>query len=292
MPCEELAEALGPESWGEAVTSTQSRAFDPSELERRGPLLRAEFEHAAPFPHVVIDGLFHEEALDAVVDEFPDPRAPDWDSRGRPGPTAHKNGLRSDLKLGTATRALTNDLNSGTFLDFVEEVSGITGLVPDPHLHGAGLHQIERDGYLKVHADFSRHPRLRLERRINLIVYLNRDWRDEYGGELELWDRKMTHAVVRTAPKFNRCVIFATTRTSYHGHPEPLNVPEDLTRKSVAMYYYSNGRPEQARTGRPHGTLFQRRPDEEAFLPDVGFTQRVANTTRRRLRTAKAMLRR
>jgi hypothetical protein len=241
-----------------------TRTFDVSELEQRAEALHAEFARAEPFPHVVIDGLFDEHALDAVVAEFPTREDVKWDAYRESG-TGVKLGLRSDMKMGPATRLLTSDLNSGTFIDFVETVTGIPRLIPDPHFFGGGLHQVERGGYLKVHADFSRNPRLLLDRRVNLILYLNRDWRDEYGGRLELWDREMTHAVQRVAPVFNRCVVFATTRTSYHGHPEPLDVPDGVTRKSVAIYYYSNGRPGSAREAREHGTLWQRRPGEGQF---------------------------
>ncbi len=240
------------------------RAFDLADLQRRGESLRHAFRNAEPFPHVVIEDLFHHEVLDAVVDEFPPAGSSDWDVT-RESRTARKTGLRSDAKMGAASRSLLSDLNSGTFIDFVEEVSGISGLVPDPHFFGGGLHQVGNDGFLKVHADFSRHPRLRLERRLNLILYLNRNWREDYGGSLELWDRDMTHAAARVPPVFNRCILFETTRTSYHGHPEPLAVPGDVTRKSVAIYYYSNGRPEQPKAGPAHGTLWQRRAGEEAY---------------------------
>ena len=126
---------------------------------------------------------------------------------------------------------------------------------------GGGLHQIERGGYLKIHADFNRHPKFNLDRRLNLLLYLNENWKEEYGGHLELWNNQMTACVRRISPIFNRCVIFNTTDFSYHGHPEPLTCPEHVTRKSLALYYYSNGRPETERS-RPHGTLTQTRPGE------------------------------
>jgi hypothetical protein len=114
---------------------------------------------------------------------------------------------------------------------------------------------------LKVHADFNRHTRLQLDRRLNLLCYLNRDWREEYGGHLELWDREMKACVKRILPVFNRCVVFSTTDFSYHGHPDPLNCPKGWSRKSLALYYYTNGRPLDERSGQ-HSTLFQLRPGE------------------------------
>src|SRR5581483_6543461 len=116
------------------------------------------------------------------------------------------------------------------------------GLIPDPYFTGGGLHQIERGGYLKIHADFDRHEKLGLQRRLNVLVYLNRDWDESYGGALELWDRAMTHPVVRVLPVFNRCVVFSTTDQSYHGHPEPLTCPPDRRRRSLALYYYTAAR--------------------------------------------------
>jgi Rps23 Pro-64 3,4-dihydroxylase Tpa1-like proline 4-hydroxylase len=120
------------------------------------------------------------------------------------------------------------------------------------------LHQIKRGGYLEVHADFNRHSKLKLDRRLNLLLYLNQDWRDEYGGHFELWNADMTRPVRKILPLFNRCAVFSTTSTSYHGHPTPLACPAGRTRKSIATYYYSNGRPEEE-VRDDHSTLFQAR---------------------------------
>ncbi len=112
-----------------------------------------------------------------------------------------------------------------------------------------------RGGFLKVHADFNWHPKLKLDRRLNVLIYLNRDWKDEYGGALELWDRSMTGPEKSVLPVFNRTVVFSTTDFSYHGHPHPLACPEATTRKSVSLYYYSNGRPDEEKSA-PHDTIF------------------------------------
>ena len=142
-------------------------------------------------------------------------------------------------------------------LQFLEALTGIEGLIPDPYFGGAGPHQIEPGGFLKIHADFNWHPLLKLDRRLNLIVYLNREWREEYGGHIELWDREMTRCERKVLPVWNRTVVFNTTDFSYHGHPEPLASPPGTTRKSVSFYYYSNGRPAEERSA-PHDTLFRK----------------------------------
>ncbi len=112
-----------------------------------------------------------------------------------------------------------------------------------------------------MHADFNWHRQMRLDRRINLLIYLNKDWQPEYGGNLELWDTTMSHKVAEYAPLFNRCVIFNTTDNSYHGNPVPVSCPPDRSRRSLAFYYYTNGRP-AGEVSRSHGTLFKNRPGE------------------------------
>jgi len=179
---------------------------------------------------------------------------------------------------------LLNQFNSSVFVDFLESLTGIEGLIPDPHYFGGGLHQIEPGGYLTVHADFNRHPRLQLDRRLNALLYLNQEWKEEWGGYLELWDATMSHAVVKVAPAFNRLVVFETTDFSFHGHPDPLQPPPGFHRRSLALYYYSNGRPadEIAHRGRTDDTDWRVRPGDPTrvnlrkvardFVPPIAIT--------------------
>ena len=140
----------------------------------------------------------------------------------------------------------------------------IENLIADPHFEGGGLHQIVSGGKLAVHADFNKHTYFKLDRRLNMLIYLNKNWRDEYGGHFELWDRNMTKMVSKVAPLFNRVVIFTTSKDSYHGHPDPLTCPPDMTRKSLALYYYTNGIADvgDEQSSGSHSTLFQARPGE------------------------------
>ena len=221
---------------------------------------REEYAHAKPFPHVVIDDFLPEFVLENVLSEFPKPGNIDWI---RFKTTAEKKlASKHEQQMGDAIRLLLYQLNSSTFITFLETLTGIDGIIPDPHFEGGGLHQIERGGYLKIHADFNRHKKLRLDRRLNLLIYLNKDWKEEYGGVLELWDKDMTRCQKKILPIFNRCVIFNTTDFSYHGHPDPLTCPSGQTRKSLALYYYSNGRPAEEIVGGDHLTLFQARPED------------------------------
>jgi len=238
--------------------------FDHREWEELGDRYRDRFASAQPFPHVVIDDVLPVAVLERVLDELP--RREDWDDHddwnSADRADAVKLSIPNDWDLGPTTRHLLNQFNSAVFVHFLERLTAIEGLLPDPYYFGGGLHQIERGGFLKIHADFNIHHRLHVDRRLNALLYLNPDWQDEWGGHLELWDSTMEHAVERIAPVFNRMVIFATTDTSFHGHPDPLTCPVGVRRRSLALYYYTNGRPEHEQSA-PHSTLHQVRPGED-----------------------------
>lgn len=240
------------------ATSTQLQLLDLSGFAEKGQHLNAAYGNAKPFPHIVIDDFLPVTALDAVLGEFPTPGAVDW--RTYDNREEKKLASKNEVQMGDATRLLLYQLNSSVFLSFLENLTSIEGLLPDPHFWGGGLHQIQPGGYLKVHVDFNNYKRLNALRRLNLLIYLNKDWHEAYGGHLELWNSDMSACAQRILPIFNRCVIFNTTDTSYHGHPEPLTCPQDRTRKSLALYYYTSSAAEL--DGELHGTLFRARPGE------------------------------
>ena len=252
-----------------AVTTTEVFQFDRDQLLAVAEAHHAEYLSATPFGHVVLDGFCPEWILDEVLSEFPSPEQEAW--QRFESDNERKLASVGDRGMGHATRQLLAEFNSATFLDFLGELTGIAGLVPDPYFEGGGMHQIVTGGHLNVHVDFNRHPVTGLDRRLNVLLYLNRDWEEEWGGALELWSPDMQRCARRVAPLFNRLVVFSTTEHSYHGHPHPLACPPDRTRRSLALYYYSNGRPEEkgaaARThntvwGQPGGGLDGRTPAE------------------------------
>lgn len=244
--------------------------FDRSSLLEIARAKASEHVKASPFPHTVIDGLFPEAMLRSVLGEFPAPRSEGWERYD--DPLQRKLGTRHEDRLGPNTRLLLRELNAAPFVHFLETLTGIEGLVADPWLDGGGLHQIERGGMLKVHVDFNKHDRLRLDRRLNVLLYLNDDWDESWGGHLELWDTEMRRAERKVAPLFNRMVVFDTTDFANHGHPEPLACPPERQRRSIALYYYSNGRPAHEVRGGTHTTIFRRRPGERIplTLAEVG----------------------
>ncbi len=242
------------------MTSIPSFFFDPQGLQKAGTEYKSQYAKGDPFPHIVLDHFFPDWVLEEILKEFPTPEQIHWQTYQAPMENKKLASI-DETQFGNFTRHFLSQLNSGVFLRFLEELTEIQNLIPDPYLLGGGLHQIKRGGFLKIHADFNRHSKLGLDRRLNLLIYLNKDWKEEYGGHFELWDEKMANCKKKLLPIFNRCVIFSTSRTSYHGHPEPLTCPEKQTRKSLALYYYSASRELQVTDG-IHGTLFQQRPGE------------------------------
>jgi hypothetical protein len=223
----------------------------------------ASYIGARPFPHIVFDNFFDPELLQLILTEFPKPGEIPWQRFDN----EHEIKLASaaEASFGPATRLLLYHLNSITFLEFLSEVTGIRNLIPDPRFEGGGLHQIVRGGKLAIHADFNKHRDFGLDRRLNLLLYLNKDWHEGYGGHLELWDRDMARCEAKVLPIFNRVMVFGTTDFTFHGHPDPLQCPEGMTRKSLALYYFSNGRPAEEVT-EEHSTVFRTRVENEFNL--------------------------
>ena len=211
------------------------------------------YRSADPFPHVVLDNVFDPRLLKELLAEFDAMDREPWHYTERA--TERKYSTEDFQHFGPIVRTVITQLNAAPFLAFLEKLTGIAGLIADPHLRGGGLHEIRRGGALGVHADFNFYNRLNLYRRLNLLVYLNENWSEEWGGDLEFWDRTGKQCVRRIAPLFNRAVIFDTSNFSYHGHPRPLQCPEDRARKSLALYYYTVEAPaDDDRT--PHTTVF------------------------------------
>lgn len=226
---------------------------------------RESYQRALPFPHIVFDDFFDPALLDAILEEFPAPGQIKWQQFDNEREIKLASSV--DANFGPVTRLMLYHLNSITFLDFLSAVTGIPDLIADPCFDGGGLHQIRRGGKLGIHADFNRHRRYNLDRRLNVLLYLNKSWKEEYGGHLELWDRSMSHCEAKVLPLFNRVMIFSTTDFTYHGHPDPLQCPEGMTRKSLALYYFTNGRPQEEVSGE-HSTLFKERSKGD-FRPTI-----------------------
>lgn len=217
---------------------TKTPVLDFARWEAEFPALREQYARSEPFPHLILDNFLIDRAAESALADFPPINSDQWTNYVHVN--ERKYGKNDWQSFTPDIKAVIEELHSREFVQLLSEMSGIDGLFTDAQLEGGGLHQSGRDGFLNIHADFTTHPHHRTwRRRINLLVYLNKDWEEVYGGHLELWDRSMTRCVKRISPVFNRCVIFKTDSDSFHGHPDKLKCPEHMTRKSIALYYFT-----------------------------------------------------
>lgn len=225
---------------------------------------RQAFREAVPFPHAVFDDFLDEQAYRFFEEAFPSLDDRLW----KKPENAHTKGKRvtrrgpDDLKEAEYSESVRRgfmELNSGMFLRFLTILSGIDDITADPYFAEGGFHCSESGGFLDIHADFSHHDQLGLERRLNLLFYLNAGWKPEYEGALSLYDTTL-NPVQTILPIANRCVVFETSETSYHGHPEPMVLPDGVYRRSIALYYYSLPRPTRAKST----VVF---PSDRTFVP-------------------------
>ena len=227
--------------------------------------LKSGYLSASPFPHIVMHDFIKPELLKKVADEFPDLSKLD-DAIIKYFNNSREIKLASKGMSGLSSQALhlNSYLQSDLFLDWLNILTSIEEpLISDPYLSGGGYHEIKQGGLLKVHADFNKHPKLALDRRLNLLIYLNENWEDDWGGALQLFDKDMNQPQQTIYPRFNTALIFTTTSYTYHGHPDPLGCPSHRSRRSLAYYYFSLGRPDDEVSEEKHSTLFKERKGEK-----------------------------
>jgi Rps23 Pro-64 3,4-dihydroxylase Tpa1-like proline 4-hydroxylase len=237
--------------------------------------LRQQFEQAQPFRHLLIENFFDQAFCERLLSEFPD-----FDTRAAMNENGEIGGKATQEKmqrLGRSYQRLDEVVKSQAFRDLVGEITGVPDLQYDPHYFGGGTHENRQGQDLDAHVDFNYHPVTRQHRRLNLIVYLNKDWQDDWGGALQLhrnpYAEPSQDEIVTLTPLFNRCVIFETTESSWHGF-ERINLPLDLqglSRKSFALYYYTDTRPAD-QTAEEHSTVYVERHLSARFQPGMALS--------------------
>src|SRR5438105_3885128 len=254
------------------VQGTEAVLADTSRLTASLKSLSSDYRLAKPFPHVVIDNLFSEELLDRIVLEMPPSGHSNWVRHD--DDHIRQFNLRSALVIGDACSQLVAFLHSAKFLYFLSQVTGIWELLPDPYLQGAGYHLIPRGGKLDVHVDRNVAYSTSLVRRLSLLIYLNKDWKHEYGGQLELWRKDGMRREVSIEPIFNRTTIFEITDENYHGVPSVVRCPKGRSRNCFVAYYHTvktNGFEQVI----PHTSIYgptsygQKQPRFREFLKDL-----------------------
>jgi hypothetical protein len=233
--------------------------------------LATAYRSGQPFPHIVLDDVLHPDVFERAMAEFPGIRDEFWKGYLHVNETKYSN-TQPDSWGGTL-RSVAAEFCSPAFVEFLTRLTGIENLMPDWTMDGGGLHQTLRGGHLNIHADFTtHHDHDNWARRVNILLYLNESWNtDEWGGQLELWDPEMTSCQAKVTPAGNRMLVFTTTFDSFHGHPDPLTCPEDVARRSMALYYFTEEEQAVRRS-----TNYQARPDESAFKKAAVWADRRA----------------
>jgi len=225
-----------------------------SQAKEIGARLAAQYKGRKPYDYGCFDNFLPLEILERVREEALSMGSKDPEHAS--GNEKLKTSFTPDY-LPNYTKAVFHALNSRPFIQFLEQMSGIKGLIPDPYFQGGGIHRTETGGFLGIHADFDHHPLMNLERRMNVLIYLNPDWKDEYGGSFEVWTNDMSQKVAGFAPVMNRMCCFSTGRDTMHGNPEAVNHPRNEPRLSIALYYYT-ATWQEGRTAQ--STVFKQRP--------------------------------
>ena len=230
------------------------------------PALYNSFMNAAPFNHIIIDNFMDTDYLNEIMEEVKGyEKMLDEDYRIKETDyvvQSKKIGISDYNRFGPKVKNFIDFTRSKEMISFIANVTGIHDIKDDPTLFGGGIHRTTTGGRLAIHADFNIHPHTKKHRRINILLYLNKDWKPEYNGELELWDKSMTNCCHSIPPIFNRLVMFRITDDAFHGHPKYWEAPQHIPRLSFALYYYTDDRPEHEKSG-SHMALWQKRNNIE-----------------------------
>lgn len=244
------------------IDTADGLRLDTAAAQRVGDELSESYCFAEPYPHIVLDNFLPDDVARLAFANFPvQPLASDRVfEMGYAG--LHKRQILPE-ECAAPARNLFYFFNSAPMLRFLESITAIQGLIPDPYFEGGGFHETATGGKLGIHADFRVNDQLHLHRRLNVIIYLNEQWDPAWGGSLELWDRDMKSAKKSVEPVFNRCVIFNTDADSFHGHPDPLTSPAGVLRRSIALYYYTASKSiyQEVPT---NSTIYHARPTDDA----------------------------
>lgn len=200
-----------------------------------------EYLENHPYPHIELDNLWNEEFIKNCAEDVLN--FSKWQGEKKFYGSEKKRYSNRYDDFPNNIKKIIDEAYSIKFLNWLKKFTGEEVILPDPFLVGGGIHSTIKGGFLKVHSDFNWNKQLSLFRKLNLLIYLNKSWNVKWGGHLELWSKNVKKCEKKISPLINKTVIFSTTDISYHGHPEPLNCPDNIQRNSIALYYYSPIKP-------------------------------------------------
>ncbi|MBS3913055.1 MAG: 2OG-Fe(II) oxygenase [Bacteroidetes bacterium] len=213
------------------------------------------FQNNDPFPHIVFDNFLPKAIADQLANEYPTLDGQDLNFKYHNHQNVSRHFLEDTRSFSQNFKLFSAAISSRSFLLFLETLTGTKSLIPDPYFMGGGAMMTGNGGFLNVHVDFNWHQKLQAWRRCNALFYLTPDWKEEYGGNLELWSEDGSRKVKEVQPLFNRLVIFNTTSKSYHGQPGKITTPDGIYRKVFSAFYYASERNEEIDSS-PHFTKY------------------------------------
>ena len=226
-----------------------------------------------PFKHCVVDNLFEENIALELLKSFPELNNKIWEKTSdKDIEVKYRTNFQSEFDVPDGLVNVFRIFNSSIFLKAISKLFDIPKLLPDPYYTGGGLNITEQGGLLDVHVDGNYHDASGLNRRVNVILYLNPGWEKGWGGEFGLYNENGTKLIKKIDPVFNRLVIFDTHDKSFHGLPDPLNFPKGKNRKSIILYYYT-------KKERPSGVNIYKEP-HSALWVKKNITDKKGNKTR------------
>ncbi|MDA9570429.1 2OG-Fe(II) oxygenase [Gammaproteobacteria bacterium] len=227
-----------------------------------------------PYQHIVLDDVFEIDFVNAISESFPSLEDPSWQHSNDKGiEIKSRSNWSSDFDIPDGILPIIRVFNSSFILDAMSKKLSIPKLIPDPYFTGGGLNVTEKGGLLDVHVDGNYHDATGLNRRVNLLLYLNEGWEESWGGQFGIYTDEGNTLVKKIPPLFNRCVIFDTHDKSYHGLPDAINFPQDKPRKSIILYYYTV-------EPRPSSNVVVNKP-HSALWKSKSFNDKKGNKTRK-----------
>ena len=219
-----------------------------------------------PYKHLVIDNFFDQKLINQSLKNFPNAFDESWEfTNDKDIEIKYRSKWTSEFDIPEGIIDVVRIMNGADFLKSISEIFKIKKLIPDPYFTGGGLNVTKKGGLLDVHVDGNYHDATGLNRRLNALLFLYKNWIPKWGGEFGLYDSKGEMCLKKIEPIFNRLVVFDTHDTSWHGLPDPINFPDDNPRKSILLYYYTKEErsPDQIKIKRPHSALWKRRGEKD-----------------------------
>ena len=214
--------------------------------------LNNRFVGTPPFPMIVLDNFLPEDFASSMATECESIPLQHWTEFTRKG-----SFMRECKRLEHAPIALdfVNQMHSSLGMEWMTSITGIKDLIPDPYLTGAGYSRSFRGDSLQLHSDFNWNDQIKVHRMLSFIIYLNPNWQEEWGGALEFTDFNKEKVIQSVPPLFNRAIIWRYHKRGFHGYPNPLTCPENMSRNTFRLfYYYSDAKHKD--DDRPHRSLY------------------------------------